>query len=121
MKAMKVQWFALGFIVGAVLMGSWFRLHGPPLPPPPNPDLAVRMFARGLDLSPEQYAAVRNIIVDNDVRFRALFDEHEAKMKAFRVSVEDQIRKLLDEKQRAVFDRRMAEKEARWRRRPLPQ
>jgi len=120
MKSSRMQasmWFGLGLVAGAVVMGMWFRFHWGH-PPPPNPDHIIQMFARGLNLSADQYDGLRKVIIANDERFRSLFREHEEKMQALKSSVQAEIRKLLNEKQRAEFDRRMAEEDARmekWR------
>ena len=118
MKFNKLQacmWLGLGLVAGALLMGGWFRLFWgyPPPPPPPDPEHVIRMFGAGLDLSDEQYAGLRRIILANDGWFRALHDEEESKRRALAESVQGEIRKLLNDKQRSEFDRRMAEREER--------
>jgi len=119
-RLQALMFFSLGLVTGAVLMGSWFRFHWGHLPPPPGPNQVIQMFATGLNLSNEQYAGLRKVILDNDDRFRALHDEMESKSRAFMKSIQDDIRKLLNDKQRAEFDRRMAEHEARLKRHEGP-
>jgi hypothetical protein len=119
-KLPALMFFSLGLVTGAVLMGCWFRFHWELPPQPPDPNHIIQMFAAGLNLSDEQYAGLRKIILDNDGRFRALHDEMEPKLQALMGSVKTDIRKLLNDKQRAEFDRRMAEHEARWKRHPGP-
>jgi Spy/CpxP family protein refolding chaperone len=114
------MWFSLGLVAGAVLMGVWLRFRFGHHPQPPNPDHLIQIFAKGLDLSESQYADLRKVIIKHDVRFKALHDEQDAKRQAFKNAVQSDIRELLDDKQRAKFDRLMAEQEARWKKGPGP-
>ena len=119
-RMQAAMWFGLGLVAGAVLMGFWMRFHFSHPPMPPGPDHLIRMFAQGLNLSEKQYADLREVINRHEPQFKAMHEEQMARMEGFKNAVQDDIRKLLDDRQRAEFDRRMKEQEARWKRGPRP-
>ncbi|MFB3908225.1 MAG: hypothetical protein ACE15D_07460 [Candidatus Eisenbacteria bacterium] len=90
-----------GIAVDRILLD---RGDGHPHRPPPT-GLPTEII-EGLDLTPEQYEKVDSIVWSSRPRTDAIFDELLPRIRSLADSVRAEIRLVLNEEQRATFDRR---------------
>jgi Na+-transporting NADH:ubiquinone oxidoreductase subunit NqrC len=107
-KKQMLVGFALGIATGALLMAAALHFKPEHHKHAQDTDHIIKKFAKGLDLSADQYAGLRKIIVANDAQMKALNDEDEAKEQEIKKAVQAQIRQLLNATQQAEFDKRMS-------------
>jgi gas vesicle protein len=107
--------YALLFLLGALLaggvMGFTAALTFASDRPTPNGQDFRRRFAEDLDLSESQRAAVDEILDERNRQLQTVLAPVRPQMDSIKNHARQQIRQLLDERQRARFEAYLAEQE----------
>ncbi|MCH7477082.1 MAG: hypothetical protein IIA14_03150 [SAR324 cluster bacterium] len=116
-KKQAGMWFSLGLVIGALLVGLWFRFGHRHHRHRWDPDRALQRFSARLDLDEKQQEKVRKILVDKGEQHRAIHKDHKKRADAVRETFRGEIEKLLRTDQAEKFEKMKARWDERRRQR----